>query len=142
MTARPRRNGMIAVAVLMALMVVAMLLTILIRSAILHRVALAKAERRLQAEMLAESGVERAAAKLSASGDYSGETWEIKASELGRRDDASVVILVERVDGRPDRRRVDVQADYPRPVERRARVSKTILIDLKRTPRTDKGAMP
>jgi len=39
----------------------------------------------MQAELLAVSGLERAAAQLAASGDYVGETWNLGAAALAAR---------------------------------------------------------
>ena len=38
-----------------------------------------------QAQLLVESGMERAAAQLAADADYSGETWKIPAEESWRQ---------------------------------------------------------
>jgi hypothetical protein len=106
----------------------------------MRRVALAKAEQRTQAEFLAGSGLERAAARLASSKDYQGETWEINAGDLGRRDDALVTIRVEQVKGQAEKRLVVVQADYPRAAERRSRITRTISLNLNRSNPSEKGA--
>ena len=137
-----RRRGLVAVAVLITLIVLGLLLGVLLRTALIRRVSQAKVERRLQAEALARSALERAGARLATSPEYPGETWDLSAEDLGRRDGAVVSIKVERVEGKPDRRRVVVQADYPRPAERRARSSKTVFIDLKRAKSPESGAKP
>lgn len=137
-----RRRGLIAVAVLITLIVLGLILGVLLRTALIRRVSQAKVERRLQAEALARSAVERAWVRLAASPEYPGETWELSAEDLGKRDSAVVSIKIERVEGKPDRRRIVVQADYPRPAERRARSSKTVLIDLKRAKSPESGAKP
>ena len=59
-----------------------------------------KAEQRLQAEWLAESALQRAAARLSAKSDYSGEVWNISATELGGADAGRVEIKIADVTGR------------------------------------------
>jgi hypothetical protein len=82
---------------------------------------------RVQADWLAESALERAAARLAADASYQGETWTLAAVEFaGRRggqareanvlpsagDGGRVLIRVEPAAGPPDRRRVHVEADY------------------------------
>ena len=76
--------------------------------------------------------------------EYDGEAWSISAADLGLparrpptgttkesdRAAAVVTIAVERVPGGATRRRVRVQADYPRDVPERSRHSKEVMIDL------------
>ena len=95
-------------------------------------------ERRLQAEWLAESGAERAIARLATDRDYTGETWSLSAQDLGQSEQStgtspqSAATPVAHHDhgraraGRPNRRRVHVQADYPLDPPRRARHTKRI----------------
>jgi hypothetical protein len=87
-------------------------------------------ERRLQAEWLAEAGLERAAARLSRTRDYTGETWDIAAEELGGRDPGHVIITVETPKGKPGQRNVTVKADYPLAAERRARLQRNMALEL------------
>jgi hypothetical protein len=88
--------------------------------------------RRVQAYWLAEAGVERAAARLAIDPDYRGEAWPIAAEALGGLDAALVRIEVTPTGGRPDRRAVRVEADYPADPTRRARRIRDITIDLGR----------
>ncbi len=93
------------------------------------------AERRLQAEWLAEAGVDRALAKLSYDPDYKGETWEIPVDELGlpavkdtEKGPAAVVkIEVEPAKGQDGGRILRVRADYPPDPPRRVRVSREVI---------------
>jgi hypothetical protein len=66
----------------------------------------------VQAQCLAQSGLERAAAKLAADADYPGETWKIPAEELGG--DYAAILKIE-VKPMPDKtgRHVKVQAEFP-----------------------------
>jgi hypothetical protein len=71
-------------------------------------------ERRLQAEWLAESGLARARARLTADPDYKGETWKIPASQLDGAHEGLVVVEVEtRADLKRGERVVRVVADFP-----------------------------
>ncbi|MDX2035891.1 MAG: hypothetical protein SFX72_04510 [Isosphaeraceae bacterium] len=137
--ANRRRRGLVAAALVVALIVVVMMLGVLLRSTLLQRVDAVGAERSMQAEALADAGAERACARLVASSEYTGEVWELSAEALGRREGALVTIRVERVEGRPDRRSIFVQADYPRPAERRARRSKTLLVEIPRIRPSNSG---
>ena len=100
------------IGVLLSLGVVSVLVLGWMRSGIARRDQARQAEQRLQADWLAESGLERAAARLAAKPDYKGEIWNIAAAELsGPR--ARVEIRVNDVAGREAARRVTVVADYP-----------------------------
>ena len=70
-------------------------------------------QRREQAGWIAESGVERALARLTANPEYSGEQWSLSAEAIGGRHNAEVTIQVEPLEGRENWRRVRVVADYP-----------------------------
>ena len=92
----------------------------------------------LQAQWLAEAGVERAAARLSADANYRGETWTISAKELAGANDGAVRINVEKDAGRANRRRVSVEADYPDDPVHRCRWQKQIVLD-RREPTSRQG---
>jgi hypothetical protein len=123
---------------------VCFVLILMISAALLRRVEAERGlsrqeQRRLQAEWLAEAGLDRAAARLSQKREYSGETWEVPAEELGGYEAGRVSITVEAPKGAPSRRAVTVVADYPVAVEHRARERRALLIEL---PTGDKGDTP
>ena len=126
-----RRPGLVSVAVLIALIIIAIIGAGLLKVALARRAEVQVEERRLQAEWLAESGVERALARLSASGDYAGENWEIPSEDLGGRGPATVAIQVNRAADQPDHRKVRVQADYPSGSTLRSRQSRDLIVQLK-----------
>jgi Tfp pilus assembly protein PilX len=140
---RKPRRGLMVVAVLVCLVVMMLLGGALLKVAFLERESNREAELRLQAEWLVESGLERARARLAADASYPGETWTPSAADLGLADSAAaktgagngdraggvVAISVDRSGGGP-RRRVRVQADYPRGGPRPARHSEERFIDL------------
>jgi Tfp pilus assembly protein PilX len=129
------RRGMVAVVVLLSMAIGAgLLMTALQLAADMRRAADAES-RRLQAQWLAESAVERAAARLASDGGYSGETWNIPASELGGRA-AAVEIRAETVAGDGDARLVSVRADFPNAPWDRARVVKNVTVKLHNEPKT------
>jgi hypothetical protein len=114
-----------AVAVLVCLIIITIMAGALLRVGLSQREQVKAQEHRLQAEWLAESGIERAAARLAADPGYKGETWEVAARDLDSTDDALVSITVEPAHGSKGRQ-VRVQADYPRDPTRRARHSQII----------------
>ena len=120
------RRGLVSVAVLIGLIIIGIVCAGLLKVALTRRAEVGSEERRLQAEWLAESGLERASARLAASTDYPGETWEIPAEDLGGRGAGTVSIQVEPVADHPDRRKVRVHADYPTGSDRRSRQGKEI----------------
>jgi type II secretory pathway component PulK len=70
------------------------------------------AAERLQVRWLAEAGVRRAAAQLSADGAYDGEEWTIPGGDLKLAGSAGVLIRVELVDS-DGRFRLTARARYP-----------------------------
>jgi type II secretory pathway pseudopilin PulG len=133
--ARVRRRGLVSVSVLIVLLVIGLVCAGLLKVALTRRAEVGMEERRLQAGWLAESGMDRAVARLMESNDYSGETWEIPAGDLGGRGAATVAIQVEPVPDRPDRKKVRVQADYPSGSSLRARQSRSSIVVVKSSSR-------
>ncbi|MBX6314323.1 MAG: hypothetical protein IRY99_15630 [Isosphaeraceae bacterium] len=125
-----RRRGALAIVVVICLVLVAMFCATLFRVSLARREQVRGEEYRLQAAWLAESGLERAAARLAESPAYPGETWRIAPDELGGQGAAVVAIAVEADPSRPDRRRVRAQADFPADSRYQARASQDIVIDL------------
>jgi hypothetical protein len=136
---RPRsaakRRGLVSVAVIVCLLIITMICGALLRIGLAERRLIQDEERRLQAEWLVESGLERAAERLATSGNYEGETWKIPASELNGPAPGVVRIVVETPASQPRRRRVRVEADYPANSDSRARQSKEVIWDLDRDKR-------
>ena len=131
------RRGAVLMAALVYLVLALMVLGSLMGLASARRARARMEERRLQAEWLAESGLERAAAKLAAAPDYRGETWEPAAADLGGRDGGLVRIEVGPVENRPRRRHARAVAEYPRDSDRRARHTEHATIDLDAPPRPE-----
>jgi hypothetical protein len=118
------------ISVLVCMAVAMLLVGSWLQTAAIERRQLRGQEDRLQADWLAESGLERAAARLAADESYAGETWRIAADELGGRAAGEVVIRVESLADHPRGRLVHVQADFPAGAEHRARRSKQTPVDL------------
>jgi type II secretory pathway component PulK len=142
--ARKPSRGMTVVAVLVCLIIVTLISGAVLKVSVAQRELARSQERRLQAEWLAESGVERATARLGGDRDYVGETWSLSAQDLARSEQeptvaspakaetpaARVTITVVRVPASANRRRVHIQADYPVDAQGRSRHTKEIMIDL------------
>jgi hypothetical protein len=131
MIARPtnrRRSGFVAAVAVVILFLLVLLGGGLLRVVWLRHSDLRGAERRLQAECLAESGLDRASARLAADPAYHGEIWSIPADRLNARDAAAVRIEVLPTPDHPGRRVLRVRADYPADGTRRARQSREITV--------------
>jgi type II secretory pathway component PulK len=142
--AKNTSRGMTVVAVLVCLVIITLVSGAVLKVSLAQRELTRSQERRLQAEWLAESGAQRAMARLASDRDYVGETWSLTAQDLGQserpstvttqgepqRAVAQILIAVERVPTVAERRRVRIQADYPLEAARRSRHTKEIMIDL------------
>jgi hypothetical protein len=131
-----RKSGFVAAVAVVVLFLLVLLGGGLLRVVWLRHSDLRGAERRLQAEWLAESALDRGSARLAAEPGYRGETWNIPSERFNGRDAASVLIEVRPVPGHPDRRILRARADYPADGTRRARRSRAITIDLPVAPAT------
>jgi Tfp pilus assembly protein PilX len=125
---RRRSRGGFAMPFALACLVVAALITGTVYQSInLQRQAQRAGERAVQAEWLAESGLERAAARLRASPEYAGETWRIAEDEetgfLG-----GVVVITVAPSGSAEARQVAVEARYPDDPLQSARRDRTALV--------------
>ncbi len=127
---KPNRRGAVLVVVLVCLAVLMVLLVSSVRLAASGHQAMQRQARRLQADWLAESGLQRAAWQLGRAADYSGETWNVSAEQLGTPDSAVVTIEVEPVTDRPDQRLVRAVADYPKNSRRRVRQRRQVIVEI------------
>jgi len=121
---------MLLVSVLVCLTVVMMLFAGWVKSIALARQQVRAQEDRMQAEYLALSGLERAAAQLAADATYGGEIWRIGGESFSGRATAAVDIRVTAIPGESKMRMVRVVADFPAEGARRARRSKEIKLVL------------
>ncbi len=131
-----RRRGLTSVAVLICLLVITLISGVLLKLGVAYRDQVRTKERGLQAELLAESGIERAFARLAQKPDYTGETWEIPADTLGLAEPtetekgpaAVVTIRVEGPSAQGEDRIIRVQADYPPDPPRRIRHTREVVV--------------
>ena len=127
---RSDRSGVALLTAIVCLAVIAIIGGVLVKVMVAQRQQTRIEERMLQAQWLAEAGLERAAAKLADSTDYAGETWQIAATEFAGRGEATVKITVESVTGKLNKRQVKVQADFPADSSARARQSKQAVVEV------------
>jgi hypothetical protein len=126
--ARGHERGAISIFVLVCLLVIGMICAAILRIGFSERARLRVEERRLQAEWLVESGLERGAAKLAASPAYAGETWDLPAEELGGGHTGRVTISVEGPAKGVGLKRLRVRAEYPRDGALSIRLTKEITV--------------
>ncbi len=104
------RRGVLILCVLVSLALAASLLGVWMKTLALERQEVRAEQARLQAEYLADAGVARAAAQLSADPTYAGETWQIPSESLASSAPAKVTIVVETSDDDPAARHVSASA--------------------------------
>jgi hypothetical protein len=128
--------------VLVCLLVLALIAAGLLRMVHLQRGVLRTEERRLQADWLVESGLERAAARLADDAAYPGESWTLSARELEGPAPGVVTIAVEPGPGpaAAGSRLVTVVADYPGDPRQRVRSRKQAVVDVGPGGRSGAGA--
>jgi type II secretory pathway component PulK len=124
----PARRGAVLVVVLVCLAIATALMGSMLRSAAARHRTLRLEQRRIQAEWLATSALDRAAARLAADADYSGEVWNVPAESLGGADGGVVQIEVRPMTEEPNDRLVRVRADYPVDPRHRARKTKEAVV--------------
>ena len=122
------RRGAVLLVALICTLVAVMLFGTLLKIAVTGHGQLRNEERRVQADWLAEAGVERAAALLESNPDYAGETWQIAPQEFGGRFSGTVRIVVETNPNQPEHRVVSVQSHYPAGMEQSFQSRKRVAI--------------
>lgn len=129
--AAPRRGAVLMI-VIVCVVVAAAICGLLLRMAVLGRSSADAQHRRAQAQWLAESGIERAVARLAQDPRYSGETWTLAPEELPRGGLVRIVIqppLDHAAKGAPaGRRLVRVEAQYPNDPTYSCRCTKEIAV--------------
>lgn len=127
---RTVRRGAVLVALLICLLIVLLVSATVVRGLIVqHRSARTEIQQ-VQAAWLADSAIDRAAAKLDANRDYEGETWEVAIGETGDAAKGVAAIVVGAVDGEPDQRRISVEAHWPDDPVFRVMKKRQLTVDL------------
>ncbi len=124
-----RRRGVVMVMVIVCLVVATVVCGLLLKTAVLARESADAQHHRVQARWLAESGIERAAARLAQDARYSGETWTLPAAELPHG--GLVRIAVESPRGRAGARLVRVEARYPDDPLHGCRYTKEVVVEIR-----------
>jgi type II secretory pathway component PulK len=106
------RRGIAALIALVCLSLATIVGTLLLQAALGERRYLSRLELQSQGEWLVEAGLNRARARLAKSRRYSGETWTIPGSTLGRTQNAIVRIAVRSDATSTSRPHVDVTATF------------------------------
>lgn len=127
---RGRHRGAALVIALVAMTIVAAVLVLLARQSVIERRTLQRDSWQAQAAWLAESALDRAAARLAADREYTGETWNLSADDLGTGRAAVVTIDVQEVENDAGRRAVRVRADYPNDSQQRVRQTKQFVVEI------------
>jgi len=111
---RSRRGGAVLVIAIACIAVASVIFLAILKTAVAERGAMRTLQWREQAGWLVESGLERAAARLTADPAYPGETWKIPAGQLGlgQVDAAVVRIAVEPVGEGVSEMRIDFGPGY------------------------------
>jgi hypothetical protein len=125
------RTGVALIVVLAGLTVTMVMFLAATKLFLVQRKTIELTARQVQASWLAESGTQRAAARLAADANYRGETWNVSAEELGGRSGGVVTIHVEKSPDKADRRTVHIDADFPSDPQQRARVSREVSLRIK-----------
>jgi len=132
----PKCRGAVAVVALVCVAVASIFMVVMVRRALGEWKMVRLEARQVQCRWLAESALDRAAARLASDPKYQGDTWKIPAGRLlgreqaGASESAAVKIDVSTPAGKPLQRLVRVQADWPEDAPSRARASKQATIEL------------
>ncbi len=107
-----RRGAVLVVAMICALLT-AIILGTLLQLTVTRSKMSKQHERALQAQWLAEAGIERAAAQLASDPAYTGETWRVTTAELAGHFEGEVLIEVQSAPDQEQQRTIVAVADYP-----------------------------
>ena len=110
---KPTRRGAAMVFALMAILVASMLIAALLRTTAMSHRQLKRDEYRLQANLLADAGCDRALVLLKIKPDFTTEEWKVPAEQLSPDRTATVRLSVTHDTTQPERRMVSVIAEYP-----------------------------
>ena len=119
-----------ATIVMICLLVSSLIVGALLKLALMQSRQLVQERCRVQAEWLADSGLERAASRLAADPNYGGEIWSIEPDGIGGQDAGLVTIKVEKDRLQTQNRSVTIEAVYPAdgPSQVRRRLAATVAI--------------
>jgi hypothetical protein len=125
------RRAAVLLVVIVCVAITSLVFITLLQLAVAQEDAIQSDARQLQASWLAESALDRGAAKLRADHAYQGETWNLPGELLSGRDAATAEITIETVPGSSQLRRINVQLDYPADAQLRSRQNRSVIITLR-----------
>jgi Tfp pilus assembly protein PilX len=126
---RRANSGAILVVALICLLLLTVLAASLTRTVIVQREQVIRDEWQLQAEWLAESALDRAAAQLQANPEYAGEEWRPGLTEGGiPLGNARIALAREETTNGATLIRIKTTADVPADGSNRARVERTTTV--------------
>jgi len=126
----PGRRGAVLIVILVCVALAVTIIVSVARSAVVQQQRVRTRAWQLQARLLAESALERAAARLAADPKYAGETWSVPPEALDGRDGAAVQIQVEDLPRASSRRLVRVRADFPDQPDTRVRHTRQAVVEI------------
>ncbi len=127
----PKRGGFLLLSALVCMALVIAMGGLMTRMMVVNSQYDRAQLRRMQCQWLVDSGIERAAARLAADAEFTGETWRIEPEQLDGRNGAVVRIAVTPEAEPSAWRAVSVQADYPADPPARVRYSRTVRLPYK-----------
>ena len=127
MTASNQRQGAVSVWAIACLVLVIALSASLAKIAIAGSRRMLQERRRVQADWLLQSGWSLALSQLGRDTTYTGETWEVPATELGGADSGRVRIDVTppAADAPDAKHELNVVAEFPASSDQKVRVSRS-----------------
>lgn len=109
---RVRRRGAVMIAALVCLLIISMLVTSMLQSALRGRRQLRMEHHARQTMLLLQAGVEHSQAHLARAQDYQGETLQLPIPGRSAAEVGAVAIVAEAIPGE-QRTSVQVVARYP-----------------------------
>lgn len=125
------RRGFALVLSILSLVLFGLAAAVLVQSLDWQRGVVQSDAIRLQVDWLAQSAVNRAAAKLNEQPDYVGETWAVPATELDGTATAKITITAAKAAEPAKRHQVQIHVEYQRSGDVVARLTRSAVIDSK-----------
>jgi type II secretory pathway component PulK len=127
-TAMLRRKGVVLAAALIAFAVVTATLFAILKGVASQHHELQREMQVVQADYLADAGLQRALTQLQRDSSYHGETWRLSEDEFDGVTSGTVLIEVNRSSGNDAAITIRSQADYPNDEIHRIRKTREITI--------------
>jgi hypothetical protein len=121
-----KRQGAVSVWAIVCLVFVTTVGATLARMALMGSRQMVQERRHSQADWLAESGWSLATARLQRDADYTGETWEVPATEIGGADAGrvNIKVAVAAAESQPATHEIFIVSEFPANSERKVQVTR------------------